>query len=171
LAILVGGANDALEIRSNTVRGGTTGVRFEPAQFTLDLLPAPSRNVLVSSNDVRGAVAAIYARPASLTESEISDNTTSDNGGNGINMFSSGNVIRDNQSNNNVVAGITAFPGATGNRFEHNSMHGNGRSAGASFPGADARDLNPLLSGMLQNVWIGNDCDTDIPAGMICGIG
>ena len=90
-----------------------------------------------------GAVAGIYARPASLTESEISHNRTSDNGGNGINMFSSGSLIRHNEADNNVVAGITAFPGATGNRFEHNSMHGNGSSAGASFPGADASDLNP----------------------------
>ena len=86
-------------------------------------------------------------------------------------MFSTDNMIRDNQSNNNVVADITAFPGAIRNRFEHNSMHGNGSATGASFPPADARDLNALLNGMLQNVWIGNDCDTDIPAGMICGVG
>jgi hypothetical protein len=58
-------------------------------------------------------------------------------------MFSSGNVIRANNSNNNGVAGITAFPGAIGNRFEHNSMHGKASVPGASFPGADARDLNP----------------------------
>lgn len=169
-AILIGGANDTLEIRTNQMRGGNTGLRFEPPQF-IDILPTPTRNALVSHNDVRDAVAGIYARPASLTESEISHNKTSDNGGNGINMFSSGNLIRHNEADNNVVAGITAFPGATGNRFEHNSMHGNGSSAGASFPGADARDLNPLVNGTLQNVWIGNDCDTDIPAGMICGVG
>jgi len=170
-SILLGGANDALEIRSNTVRGGGTGVLFAPEQFTLDLLATPSRNVLVSYNDVRRAAAGIYARPASLVASVLSDNTTSENRGNGINMFSTGNVIRDNQSNNNVVAGITAFPGAIGNRFEHNSMHGNGSAPGASFPPADARDLNPLLNGTVQNDWIGNDCDTDIPIGMICGLG
>jgi hypothetical protein len=33
------------------------------------------------------------------------------------------------------------------------------------------RDLNPLVEGMLQNVWTGNDCDTDIALGMICGVG
>jgi hypothetical protein len=170
-AILLGGANDALDIRSNTVRGGTTGVRFAPEQFTLDLLPAPSRHVLVSSNDVRGAVAGIYARPASLTESEISENTTSDNVGNGINMYSSGNLIRANQANNNGVAGITAWSETTGNLFESNSMHGNGSVPGASFPGADARDRDAYLTGSFHNVWIGNDCDTDIPAGMICGDG
>ena len=87
-------------------------------------------------------------------------------------MFSSGNVIRANQSHNNGVAGITAFPGATGNRFEHNSMHGNASVPGASFPGADARDIDAWLTGgVFQNIWIGNDCDTDLPAGMICGVG
>jgi len=172
-SILLGGANTALDISSNSVRGTTTatGIRFAPEAFTLDFLPILSRDVLVTDNDVRGAAAGIYARPASLVASLIANNTTSENRGNGINMFSSGNVIRANQSNNNGVAGITAFPGAIGNRFEHNSMHGNASVPGASFPGADARDLNPLLNDMLQNDWIGNDCDTDIPAGMICGVG
>jgi hypothetical protein len=50
-------------------------------------------------------------------------------------------------------------------------MHGNGWRSDTTLPRADARDLNPLVNGMLQNVWIGNDCDTDIPAGMICGVG
>jgi hypothetical protein len=60
---------------------------------------------------------------------------------------------------------------ATGNRFEHNSMHGNGWRTDTMLPRADARDLNPPLNGVRRNVWINNDCDTDIPAGMICGIG
>ena len=173
-SILLGGATNVLEIRSNTVRGSTTatGIRFAPEVFTLDPVPVPSSNVRVTDNDVRDAAAGIYARPASLVASLIADNTTSDNRGNGINMFSSGNVIRANNSNNNGVAGITAFPGATGNRFEHNSMHGNASVPGASFPGADARDIDAWLTGgAFQNVWIGNDCDTDLPTGMICGVG
>jgi parallel beta-helix repeat protein len=81
------------------------------------------------------------------------------------------NEVRGNRANNNGVAGVSATLGATGNRFEHNSMHGNGWRTDTTLPRADARDLNPLLNGVLQNVWIGNDCETDIPAGMICGVG
>ena len=169
---LIGGANEALEIRSNAMRGGNTGIRFAPQQF-IDLLSTPTRHAIVTDNDVSGAVAAIYATTAqSLVDSVIADNNTSDNRGNGISLFSGGNLVRGNQSNNNVVAGITAFPGAIGNRFEYNSMHGNGTSSGASFPGADARDIDAWLTGgEFQNIWIGNDCDTDLPAGMICSVG
>jgi hypothetical protein len=52
-----------------------------------------------------------------------------------------------------------------GGRFEQNSMHGNGGTP-APLPGADARDFNTPI-----NVWIGNDCDSDIPVGTICGVG
>jgi len=48
-------------------------------------------------------------------------------------------------------------------------MHGNGSRDPARF--FDARDLNPLLNGMLQNVWTGNECERDFPAGTICGVG
>jgi hypothetical protein len=75
-------------------------------------------------------------------------------------------VVRANHSDNNAISGITAFLGATGNRFEDNSMHDNGTASGTMAPGADARDLNNPM-----NVWINNDCDTDIPAGTICGVG
>jgi hypothetical protein len=61
------------------------------------------------------------------------------------------------------------FPGPTGNRFEYNSMHGNGSVSGASFPSADARDLHAYVTGTFQNVWTGNECDTDLPTGTICG--
>jgi osmotically inducible protein OsmC len=46
------------------------------------------------------------------------------------------------QADRNGVGGISALPGATGNRFELNSMHGNG---------TDARDLNTPI-----NVWPNN---------------
>ena len=40
-------------------------------------------------------------------------------------------------------------------------MHGNASVPGASFPGADARDIDAWLTGgVFQNIWIGNDCDT-----------
>jgi parallel beta-helix repeat protein len=97
--------------------------------------------------------------PATTTAS------TSENRVNGIVLFggNTGNVIDGNHADNNGVNGIFAMLGATGNRFDQNSMHGNGS--------VDARDANPLLSGALQNDWTGNDCDTDFPAGLICGVG
>jgi len=58
------------------------------------------------------------------------------------------------------------IPTRSGNRFEHNSMHGNG-TLGA---GADARDFRPARERHAPD-WIDNDCDTDIPAGMLCGVG
>jgi hypothetical protein len=70
---------------------------------------------------------------------------------------------------NNGRNGISAGAGATDNTFEANEMLGNGRIDGTG--GVDARDGNPLVDGMLQNTWIDNACDTDIPAGMICGVG
>ena len=156
-SIYLGGANDGVEVRSNIVRGGGgAGVRFARAEF-VDVFP-PSRNVLVSQNDVSGmGGAGMFVAADSLTGSTISENTTSENRGNGIAFFS-GNTDNDvlgNQSDNNGLVGIIAGLGATGNRFEHNSMHGN-----ALF---DARDLNTPL-----NEWSGNDCDTDSPAGMLC---
>jgi len=160
-SIFLGGGNDGLDVDSNLVRGGGFGVRFSREEF-IDVFPA-SAHLNVTENDVRGATAGIIALAGSLVESQIVENTTSDNLRIGINMLSSGNVVRANDSDNNGLVGINAFLGATGNRFEQNSMHGNAV--------ADARDQNPLLNGMLQNVWTGNDCDKDIPAGMICGAG
>jgi nitrous oxidase accessory protein NosD len=161
-SILFGGGNEGLEVGSNIVHGGGFGIRFARGDF-IDVFAVPSRDVLVSENEVRGAAAGIFAGAASLVNSLIVENTTSDSLRIGINMLGSGNVVRANHSDNNGLVGINAVSGATGNRFEQNSMHGNAL--------VDARDLNPLLNGMLQNAWIDNDCDTDIPAGMICGVG
>jgi hypothetical protein len=43
---------------------------------------------------------------------------------------------------------------------------------GASFPGADARDIDAYVNGgSFHNVWSGNDCDTALPVGTICTTG
>jgi hypothetical protein len=47
--------------------------------------------------------------------------------------------------------------------FERNSMHGNGTLDRSLF--FDARDKNNPI-----NDWSDNDCDTDLPAGAICGV-
>ena len=162
----------------------------------LDRFPIPNYGVVVTQNHVTGTFLGIDVTPNNLADSLISDNTTNDSASTGIvlqrstgnmirgnqthnNLFaginvangSTENVVRDNQADNNGVAGVSATLGATGNRFDRNSMHANGWRTDTTLPRADARDLNPVLDGMLQNVWIGNDCDTDLPAGMICGVG
>jgi Periplasmic copper-binding protein (NosD) len=171
-AIVIGGGNERLIIRGNRVPGARI-IAFRFLETFIDRFPIPSRNVVVTQNEFRRSTAGIVVNTNNLADSLISENTASENRGNGIILLSGNtrNVIRANAADNNGVGGITALLGATGNRFEQNSMHGNGALSGTQAPGADARDLNPLLNGMLQNVWTGNNCDTDIPAGMICGVG
>jgi parallel beta-helix repeat protein len=168
-SILLGRGNDGLEVRSNTVRGGLTSIRFARPSFFTDFFPVTSHDVVVTANDLRGGTTGIDANENSLVDSLLAENTTSGSSGNGIILLTgdTGNTVRDNQADNNELAGITALAGATGNRFERNSMHGNSTRPGP-LPGADARDFNTPFP---QNVWLSNDCDTDIPAGMICGVG
>jgi nitrous oxidase accessory protein NosD len=165
ISIGVGGGNDGIEIRSNTARPAQGwGMMITRIGF-LDVFPA-SRNVVVTQNDFSNGQVGIGVQAAgSLLDSTISENITSENRGSGIFLAAgnTGNMVRGNHSDNNGITGIGALLGATGNTFEQNSMHGNGLR--------DARDLNPLVNGMLPNVWTGNDCLTDFPAGMICGIG
>jgi Right handed beta helix region len=185
-SIIVGGGNDGLEIRSNLVRPGRTGVLILRLGF-LDVFPA-SRNVVLTQNDLRsdGIVVAvgIFPQPGSLLDSTISENTVSGFRGNGMFLFTgnTGNMFRDNHFDNNAVNGISVGSGATGNTFRGNHSDNNGRNGIVAGLGAtgntfeqnsmhgnalfDANDLNTPL-----NVWTGNDCDTDFPAGMICGVG
>jgi parallel beta-helix repeat protein len=167
ISIALGRANYGLEVRSNTVRGGLTGIRFTSPPFFIDVFSDPSSDVLVSENDLRGGTAGIDATPDSLVRSLISANTASENAGNGI-ILQTGNTdntVRGNTADHNGIAGITALTGATPNRFEQNSMHGNEGFPNPPLPGADARDFNTPI-----NAWSGNECDTDIPVGMICGV-
>jgi hypothetical protein len=157
-AIQIGGGNERLQIATNRIVGATAGVRFDQTRL-LDKFALPNTHVVVAENDIRNAVAGIISAPGHLSNSLISDNITNDNTGNGIILFTlnTDNVIRNNQADRNRVAGMSAFLGATGNRFEHNSMHANG---------IDARDFNTPI-----NVWVDNDCATDNQTGAICGAG
>jgi parallel beta-helix repeat protein len=195
-SIVIGGGSERLLIAANRVRNTAfAGILF--VDTFLDRFPIPNHDIVVTDNEVTGTAVGIDVKENNLVDSLISENTVSHSGFHGIWLRSgdTGNVVRDNQTNdnyftgillnfgttgnlvranqadNNGIAGISAILGATGNRFERNSMHGNGWRSDTMLRRADARDLNPLLNGMLQNVWTGNSCDTDIPAGMICGVG
>ena len=194
-SMVVGGGNERLVIRASRVHdGGRSGIVFAGTGGR-DQFPVPSRNVEVRENDVLfvgqagisvgvnnladsrisqnaaiGSAAAGITFAASSTGNVISDNTSSANGASGIFLGpnSSGNQVSENAVNDNGRHGIYAACDqrgcATNNVFERNSMHGNGRDP--AFSGVDARDdAWPL------NRWINNDCDTDLPTGMICGVG
>jgi parallel beta-helix repeat protein len=87
------------------------------------------------------------------------NNVTSDNLRDGIQLRlgNNGNVLHGNVAEHNGRYGIYA-QSATGNLFETNQMFGNGVF--------DARDDNRAA-----NSWIANQCQTDFPAGTICGVG
>jgi len=89
--------------------------------------------------------------------------SASANGFSGITLGTgnTGNVIRDNEADNNQRAGIIVRAGATGNTLTRNSMHHNGAFDPLNF--FDARDDNTPL-----NTWTRNDCTTDFPAGALC---
>jgi hypothetical protein len=162
--IIIGGGNDRLLIAANRV-DGARGIGIVFVETFIDRFPIPSRNIVVARNELTRNQAGIRSNPNNLAQSSILENTTSENRVNGIVLFggNTGNVNHGSHADNNGSNGIFAMLGATGNQFEQNSMHGNGS--------VDARDANPLVNGMLQNIWTGNDCDTDFPAGMICGVG
>ena len=165
-AVVIGGGNESLLVGANRVLGGgSQGIVF--VETFIDRFPLPSTNVTVVDNDVRSvALTGIVANTGNLAFSVITRNTTSENRVHGINLLArnTNNLVTENSADNNGRNGIFAQLGATANRFERNSMHGNGTFNPLLF--FDARDNNNPI-----NVWIGNECDTDFPAGAICGIG
>jgi hypothetical protein len=171
------------------------GVYLTADTLGFDRFPIPNRNVVIAGNEIAGGTIAMDIKEHTLVDSLIihnatggqsstgiflrvgdtgnliSDNYTHDARGSGINLNTgtTGNTIRHNQSDHNGIGGITMVLGATGNAIDHNSMHGNGWRTDTALARGDARDINPLLNGVLQNAWTHNDCDTDVPAGLICG--
>lgn len=183
--VSVGGANSYLEITGNEATTGRTGIFFASPFNSFDVFLQPTTNTTVSGNTVTGQTfTGINAQPANpdlgvpgrLQQSDLLNNTSSGNGRHGIALFSGNddNTVSHNVANENGASGIFAADGATRNMFEQNSMHQNGQNTTLTgipgTPGKDARDENPLVDNKLQNVWLNNDCDTDFPTGLICGV-
>ena len=141
------------EITDNTVReNGGTGL----------LVIGGNANVISGNAAFANSLNGIQF---SSSSSQARGNTSSRNVMNGIVVNGSGNEITDNETDDNLRNGITVnLATATGNRFERNSMHGNGTLDPAVF--FDARDLS-----WPNNIWVDNDCETDNQAGAICGAG
>ena len=68
----------------------------------------------------------------------------------GIGVNSHGNIVRDNVTTNNALAGIDVFPSETGNTIKRNFAHSNGTYD-------DLRDNTPNCG---NNVWTDNDFGT-----------
>jgi hypothetical protein len=162
--VLIGGANNGLNISYNDLEGGANGIRFNQNLF-FPIFAAPSVGLNVSDNTVSGASGSgiVAEGPTSLNTGSVnlsvfSNNNSSLNGLNGIRLeaFNTGNQIANNTTNQNNTNGIWAN-GATGNTFQSNHMNLN--------VGFDALDDNRPA-----NTWTGNHCVTDFPAGTICGV-
>jgi parallel beta-helix repeat protein len=169
------GGNEDLRIVGNRLEARRAGVAQGSGTLPDGSQPQPNLRALIQGNTItgQGASAGIGMGRRALQDSHshILDNVVTGLDGEGIALIDGNthNVVRGNTVTNNGRNGISAGAGATDNTFEANEMLGNGRIDGTG--GVDARDGNPLVDGMLQNTWIDNACDTDIPAGMICGVG
>jgi parallel beta-helix repeat protein len=164
--IYLGGANDNLQVRSNQLQqGGQFNVRFAAANGFIDQFSAKSHVVMTDNLSTGATFSGISVLPGRVEHSLFSNNTSSGNGRDGLQIASgnTNNTISGNVTDSNARNGIYAA-GATGNRFEGNEMLGNGTVP--TLGGVDARD--DLRA---SNTWTGNACVTDIPAGTICGVG
>ncbi len=174
------GANADLQIIGNDLEVRQVGLAR--GSGTASGTPEPSNlRVLIQRNTITGALgndpqmptAGIGMGVGGLKDSWILDNAISGFKGSGqpfpvcsgcgiaLLADNTDNVIRGNTITNNASDGIQVAAGATRNVFEANQILDNG-----TINGVDARD-----DAWPSNVWRGNVCLTDIPAGKICGIG
>ena len=152
------GSNEDLDIVSNELEVSLAGI----PQGTL----LANRRILIQGNTITGAgtSAGIGMGVGALRESQILDNVVSGVDGEGIAFLAgnTGNLVRGNIVLNSGRNGISAAAGATGNTYELNEIHGSGRIVTTAV---DARD-----GAWPSNVWRANVCETDDPAGSICGV-
>lgn len=191
--ILVGGANRGLEIANNTAVRGLQGMPFAlnayidrfPVGCTPGgpLLPCePNVRLNVHNNDVSdnrldGMVLGPFASQngtfvRNTFNANVLDRTRNidvrlERAGFNIRAGNTGNVVENNVANGNGGSGIYANAGATVNTFLTNEMLGNAQAAvdndGDPRNARDARDGNNPT-----NLWLENECVTDLPAGQIC---
>jgi len=172
IAMRLFGSNNDLHIIDNDLevrqvglaRGsGAGGTGPEPSNFRVlirgnAITSAPGNNPLMPTAGIGMGV-------GGLKNSWILDNVISGlENGEGIALLADNteNLVRGNKITNNDKDGIRVAAGATGNTFEANEMLGNGNGTTTVDARDDAREFN---------LWRGNVCLTDFPAGTICGIG
>jgi hypothetical protein len=153
------GGNQDLDIIGNDLHVLVAGVA------SVNGLPSNVR-VLIQGNSITGTGmnAGIGMGSGALRDSWILENAVLGVNGEGIalNAGNTGNLVAGNIVEDSGNNGIRAAAGATGNTFEANQMHRNGRLVTSAV---DARD-----DARAFNVWHGNACESDLPLGTICGV-
>lgn len=163
--VLFKGAGPALAVDGNVIEGNgfglaangflfeLTGNRLEDNAFGGAFLQVS--NSLVAGNKVRGnggygfivLAAALLADGGTGGENEVAGNIVQDNGGDGIRVESSLNVLSGNLLKANLGDGVQVVVGADSNQLEGNTATGNGHD------GLDNSGTGTLLA---DNVAKGN---------------
>jgi parallel beta-helix repeat protein len=160
--IVVSGGNVDLEVQHNEIGASLGAAAFSGMVFnqagSVPVFPVPSVDLVVSHNLISGRSNGILLQVNSADASTFSHNMSVDNTMDGIRLSSGNNdnLFEYNQADRNGRDGIRVLVGAVANTFAKNAMFDNVEH--------DAHDDNRPA-----NVWTGNKCDTDFPAGTICG--
>src|SRR5205085_5912689 len=122
--------------------------------------PTGPTNITVAHNHVTRAGTLLPQDGIQLnrtTNDTVLDNLVERSSRDGIGVRNSdGNLVSGNQSDGNARDGIRNRGTSSANTYAGNHMRGNAEH--------DAHDENRGA-----NTWAGNHCDTDFPAGTICG--
>jgi parallel beta-helix repeat protein len=137
-----------------------TGIRVDGDPFGCCFFPTGPTNITVAHNHVSGAGTLFPQDGIALNRTSsdtVLDNLVEGSSRNGIGVRNSNdNLVSGNHADGNGRDGIRNRGTSSGNTFEGNHMSGNAEH--------DAHDENRSA-----NTWTGNHCDTDFPAGTICG--
>lgn len=131
------------------------GIRVDGDSFGCCFFPTGPTSITVAHNHVAGAADGILLNRTS--NDTVLDNLVEGSRRDGIGVRNSNdNVVSGNHSDGNARDGIRNRGTSSGNTYAGNHMSGNAEH--------DAHDENRAA-----NTWAGNHCDTDFPAGTICG--
>lgn len=165
--IFVRGDNRDVAITNNQLSGSALAGTGISLSAPVPQAPAPSAGILIATNTVeRFNLGILVANNARTTDTRVLENITLANRVSGIQIgpTNTSALVQANVSDRNRFGIRTASSLVTGNSFVGNSMHEN-----SEF---DAVESSFTTTGGVidtNNVWQANVCDTDSPAGTICG--
>jgi len=156
----------------------------------------PASNIVVEHNDVEdngfysirvdGDPFGCCVYPSGPTNVTVAHNHVVRSGSvgprHGILLFAtSGQTVVDNDIQDSYRDGISIRAGSTGNLVSGNHVEGSGRdgirnrdtSSGNTYRDNHLKnnaEFDAYDQNWPANAWVGNHCDTDFPAGTICGV-
>ena len=153
-------ATDVIVAYNDVEDSPLVGIRVDGNPFGCCFFPSGPTNITVAHDHVTGAGSLAPADGIILNRTNgdtVLDNLVEGSGRDGIGVRNSdGNLVSGNNADRNGRDGIRDRGTSSGNTFDGNHMSGNAEH--------DAHDENRAA-----NTWTGNHCDTDFPAGTICG--